>query len=500
MSDRTQFHIKSTSGGIVEELITARNIIHERLSSTGRGYTLSDIDSTHKTFINVKYTPPIDMYYDYYRVPVSSGSPTINNNNLVIFELKQVGQQFYGDMVIHIKLAAIGTAGSTDKYFYCDFPAVRLCKLIEFYYDNQLVDSYNAYDVMFDRQFVVPLETKRKWDECMGQEQPIKCTVQHTDYDVRQYITIGDGSQTPKSVQSSINLWVKLHFDFNRGIRNAFYNKPSFNGKREIRITFEDPAVVLFKKDVNGVVTGQTSLPAVQQMNLYMQNIYFPPLYFLKYLDEVTFRVIKTHTSMNVILTDSNSSKRLDRLRYITESIRFGFLPVENERTPDKWYVYNKATTLSIPMPVSLLNGINPPILSRENAIGYRLANVVDELAFYVKDDVFIYPKLVTNFYKNYMPTRYDILNAPDDSGSMCVTFNVEATYGNETNGFYNLSYGDPMIIEWTSSNNYITPNSPCILIISAISLRPILLGAKGQVSFLSNNKLEAIGQQTTRK
>jgi hypothetical protein len=489
------YFILSKQKSMLSTLLTANTILMSRLANNNIS-DIKDYDTTHNTFISTGNKPGINILYDYYATPLTSGNFILNDNNELVFSLPTVGQQFINDIVINLELTQFGTPGSTTQYCYADWPGVRMFKEVRFIYDNLEIDMYTPEDVMFDRQYRIPLENRIQWDSGMGQARPKQAKLYNPDYQIEQIITIVDGAQTPKSVQPPLVMWIKLNFDFNQKIKNAFYIRPIVGGRREIRLSLADLSTFFFKKDPNGTITGATVGPSIQKAVMYVQNIYTSPDFYDYYLDTISYIITRTYQDMTRIITNANDTLKLDGLRYPTESIRFGFRPLENKNTPDRWYRYTKCSKRSIPYPMSQINPVNPTgpsILTRLPAEYYLESAQIDTILFSIRGDYFLYPDLPLGFFTRYISVRYGIDIASEDFGSGIITFNVKETDGNDNNGFLDLSTGESLIAKWTSRSQTITPTDSSELVLSARCLRILLLPRDSSVIFQPNSIITTI-------
>lgn len=489
------YFILSKQKSMLGTLLTANNILLSRLAND-KIRNVKDYELTHNTFISTGSKPGINMLYDYYATPLTSGNFILNDNNELVFSLPTVGQQFINDIVINLELTAFGTPGSTTLYRYADWPGVKMFKETRFIYDNLEIDMYTPEDVMFDRQYRIPLENRTQWDSGMGQARPRQAKIYNPDYQVEQVVTIIDGPQTFKSVQPALTMWIKLNFDFNYQIKNAFYVRPGVGGRREIRLSLANLATFFFKQMPDGTISGATVGPSIQKAVMYTQNIYTTPDFYDYYLDTITYIITRTYQDMSRTITNANDTLKLDGLRYPTESIRFGFRPLENKNSPDKWYRYTKCNKRTIPYPMSQINPADPAgpaMLVRLPAEYYMETAQIDTIYFSVRGDYFLYPELPLGFFTRYISVRYGIDIASEDFGSGTITFNVKGTEGNDNNGFLDLSTGEPLIAKWTSKTQTITPNSPTELFLSARCLRILLLPRNSPVIFQPHSIITTI-------
>jgi hypothetical protein len=483
-----------------EALLNSMTTLKNYIQANGYQTSLDDIIKGYHVYAYRQHKFSVPSF-NYYQRIIPTSQLSFGNN--LIFPLNNT-DQFIGDIVLNIKIAAIGDPTLTGpaisrqnapQYHYCDFPGVRLTKLSTFEIDDIKYESYEPKTTMIYRQFDLPLDYQQAWDVCHGQEQPIDGYVYMPDSQCKVKQQILNGPQTPKTYQPVLDLWIKGNFFFNHE-NNPLPVGGIYTKSRNITYNLENISNILFVR-LNGQSYGYGTqeaisaaaalgitlppIPNIISASLYVNNISMDSDIYKLYIQQVGYCVYRLHNSYKIQLVNSSGIQLLDKLRFATESIRFGLQPLQNQQMIDSWYKFTGATQNTIPIPIYLSdpNG-SAPNISIAN-VRYRIpTQVIDTCGFYIKgEDNKLYDLTSPTFYSSYLQTRLGMLYAPSDPGLMAITFNRPKNDEYlETNGYFDLTQMRELYFNWTSS--YINMNNPVELFISTKSINILEIDVTG--------------------
>lgn len=179
---------------------------------------------------------------------------------------------------------------------------------------------------------------------------------QNQQYDVsRELKQIVNGPQTPKPVQSALEIWNKLRFWFNDDVRLSIASVSIPFGQRYISIdlaqqnllAFEVPSIYLetiVDPTVSQSVVNQrtktyqpifqkfgTTEINIEKMELYINNIFLNPEIHDIYIKRIGFSLIRVYRQhIQRCNQDSNDEKLLSQLKWPIEYMFVGLRPVWN--------------------------------------------------------------------------------------------------------------------------------------------------------------------------
>ena len=186
-------------------------------------------------------------------------------------------------------------------------------------------------------------------------------------YDVcRQHVKYVNGPQTPKPVQSPLDLWIPLHFWFNKDVRDAIASVSIPFGQRYITVNiapqsellFEYPSVYLktstttdntilgantgtgpLGADVSaGSKTTHKHVPVHQHngledvsigMDMYINNIFVNPEIHDVFIQRISFSLVRVYRQQNRRLT-SAEEVQLNQIKWPVEYMTLGLRPLWN--------------------------------------------------------------------------------------------------------------------------------------------------------------------------
>ena len=483
-----------------ETLLNSMSYLKSYIQANNYKTSLDDISKAYHVYAYQSHKFSVPSFNYYQRLTPNS---QVNFGNLISFTLNNT-DQFIGDIVLNVKIDSIGdptlngpaiSRQNAPQFHYCDYPGVRLTKLSTFEIDDIKYESYEPRTTMMYRQFDLPVDYYSSWDICHGQEQPIDGYVYMPDSQCKIKQQILNGPQTPKTYQPVLDLWIKGNFFFNHE-NNPLPVGGIYTKSRTISYQLENLSNILFVR-INGQSYGYGTSeasnaaaamgiilpdsPKIISVGLYVNNISMDSDIYRLYIQQVGYCIYRLHNSYSIQLVNSTGIQLLDRLRYATESIRFGLQPLQNQQMMDSWYKFTGANQNTIPVPIYLSdpNG-GAPNISIAN-VRYRIpTQVIDTCGFYIKgEDNKLYDLISPTFYSSYLQTRSHMLYAPSDSGLMAITFNRPSNDDvQETNGYLDLTQMRELYFNWTSS--YINMNNPVELFISTKSINILEIDAFG--------------------
>lgn len=496
-----------TPSSIIQTIIRS-NAANERYENILNGMTALKNNIKMNSSVNIDdILPSYDIYaykthkftvptYGYYQrlIPLSA----VNFASDINFPLNNT-EQFISDIVLNVKIEGVGSDLSGPalshpnalQYHYCDYPGVRIAKQSTFLIDDQVYEQYYPENSIMYRQLDLATEYRRSWDICHGQEQPIEGFMYMPDNQVKIKQQILNGPQTPKYYQPPLDLWIKGNFFFNND-SNPLIVGGVYHKSRTITYKLESLSNILFVR-INGQSYGYNTPeciaavgrilpePKILSAVLYANNLSMDPEVYNLYVNQIGYMIYRMHNMTTVTLTSPSGQQLLDRIRFPTESIRFGLQPISNQLIMDSWYKFTGITQNTIQTPIYMLDPDNgPPILSVANVRYNTIIQTFDQCGFYMKgSDNRLYDLLPPVFYANYLRTRQDLMFAPEDPGLMAILFNRK-TSNEETSGYIDLTELRELYFNWTG--NYISMQTPVRLVVcsKSVNIIEISSSAKG--------------------
>jgi hypothetical protein len=426
--------------------------------------TLSSIEQSHILFVNSVFKPFVAMAHEYAKAFPRGGLPALGSS----FEFQlPVNGDFVNDSVLYVKLTGLSSVSSLDKVRYYEMLGHRLMKHTEFKVSGNPIDSYTSDDYNAYYAYKVPLHKETGYLRCIGQEIPKLgyLTADPVVDEVREYKYFGDGPQTFKNVQDTVELYIPLLFWF-KDINTALPNFTLPFGQTIIGITFEEQNNLIAYADYGG--GGAYHVPAVAECSLYVNHLYVLPEVQQIFMTRYGFQLIRVHRSHTETLTESTKSVRLYALKWPVESIYIGFRPVANNFNSQYWYKNASIREVSIKEPV--VTGTSS--IQVNNAIYLDESHVVQNLSL-KSFDITIYNSFAPEFYNNYIPLRYGKdLKTTKEIGWYMMNFNfMPGQY--QPSGHLNVSRARELDLVYTSAlnstyNNIISQQNPVDLIVLA--------------------------------
>ena len=443
-----------------ERLLTASTLLSQAIKERP---TISGIEQTHDVHLNRVYKPFVKIWSEYMRFPSLGGASTINSGSSVWrFELNPKGQ-FISDMVLEINLPLLGNGGEYDAnvapyYRYCAYPGVRLIQKASIYSKNVAFASYTRDDVILSNKFFLDGEHRIGFERCNGQEQ-----IKESQYFMGKHTGVflyKDGLQTPKTQQTADVMFVPLHFDFCKDIRNALISQTILN--RDDRnyveiITSPITEMVQMLKEADKNPYGEdlevihnsylpNNLPIT--MSLLVNNLFINQEINDILARDLTFSLFRTKVTQYHSITQDDSIL-LNSIKLPVEYLLVGARSrnYNMRHNMDQWNLMGYPEILLDPekifttyvrwMPLISELEIFPANCRKTSQLGKILESIgVDILG------IPIFPQTATLFYNSYLPTRFrnaTDLRTPDDGNSYLIPF-CQYPGNADPSGYFNMS------------------------------------------------------------
>jgi major capsid protein len=339
--------------------------------------------------------------------------------------------------------------------------------------------------------------------------------------EVKQFV---NGPQTPKPVQPPLEVWNKLRFWFNDDVRLSIASVSIPFGQRYISIelgsfaqlAFEYPSIYLetIVDPVSGTSGGPTAIrqitytpifqlfgmtePAIEKMELYINNIFVNPEIHDIYIKRIGFsliRVYRQHTQR--CNQESNDEKLLSQLKWPIEYMFVGIRPVWNIKNvtsgsggivsagnQNVWRDWHRLTRQVNATTANASRG-ETPSGAASAALGSSIGQVIPDHYYLpvptvdtmtlTSHGITIFDHFTDMFFNAYMPFHYGgpALCTPDDPGALFVNMSLfPRSY--QPSGHLNISRARETYLGWTTS--YISANTPADLLAVAVAINFLLV------------------------
>lgn len=414
--------------------------------------TLAEIEKTHILFTNAKFKPFVSMAHEYSKTPTRQGTAGLGKT--FSFTLPIIGE-FINDCVMYIKLTGFAASSALDKVRYVEYPGHRIMKRVKFKVQNHVFDEYTADEMNAHYQYKVPLHKEQGYLRNIGQEVPKLgyVTADPTTDEVREYRWFGDGHQTFKRTQDTLEMWIPMLFWF-KDIQTSLPNFLLPMGQTDIEIELESEANMISYADYGG--GGAYSVPVVSECYLYANHIFLQPQVARLFIERFGFQLIRVHRKQTKTLMSSDGKVLLNELKWPVECIYACFRPQVNLSNSQKWHRATSITDTDVKEAV--VTGV--ATIQVNNATYFSEAHMVSKLELRAHDTI-IYPSLPPEFYNHYIPYRYGTeIKTPKDLGWYMLNFNMNpGDY--QPSGHMNISRSRELYLHYTSALN--SSNVPLI-------------------------------------
>jgi hypothetical protein len=430
---------------------------------------IASIETTHILFVNATFKPYVSIAHEY--------SKTLPRGGVVLgqtfnFTLPVVGQ-FISDSVMHIRLEGLTALDAQDKVRYVEMLGHRIMKKISFKLNEIELDSYTADRYNIHWQYKVQTNKELGYLRNIGQEVPKLgyLTADPTTDSVREYRYFGNGPQTFKRTQSTIDMWIPLLFWF-KDVHNALPNGLFPYGQTNIEIQLEQESNVVAYANYSHRSGKIYTPPSITACELYINHIFIDNSIFVVFMTHLNkggiqlIRITKTHIQR---VTSMEASVLLNQIKWPVECLYVAFRPLANLTDSQRWHMNTNVTLVEYPCAV--VTGGTTILVN--NAQFYEETPLVDSLGLRMQD-IDIYKPMPPAFYSSYLPYQYGYnVRTPRDVGWMMMNFNIYPG-DQQPSGYINTSLGREFYINYVSAINpdtslpYIRPDSPVDLIVVA--------------------------------
>lgn len=422
--------------------------------------TLVDIEKTHVLFMNAHFKPFAAIGYEYNKVRASAGTVTLNST--VQFSIPQFGD-FFHDMVLHVRLAAVTASNTAHTWRWCAFPGERLLDKVKFTVNGNPLDEYYGQDYNFYRQFELHESKRAGYYRCAGQQEVMSAQILPTDGTAANvapggsygtatealggsagvWVNVTDGYQTVKTgaVHATttaakyhqrtdiLEVTMPLLFWFNRDPRLAIPSVSIPFGQRFIEVDLTAFTNLARGQVVTGAsgttsTAGTLTEPSVNVCELYVNNIFVNPEVHDIFIKRIGFNLIRVHRRHVARIQDAtNGELLLSSLKWPTELIYFGFRHTNNSTAADNNNYLDGWCNFGETRPVA-----NSIICGNADATDFdfqynKVLPVVQNVSFQAHG-IPIYNDLPAILYNQYLPWCYgDKMCTPTDPGAYVVTF-----------------------------------------------------------------------------
>ena len=430
--------------------------------------SLQAIERSHIIYVHNTFKPFVSLAFEYRKTGPTGGSTPVLGNSMT-FNMPIFGE-FVNDAVVNLKLTGLRAIQPQDKVRYVEMIGHRLFKKTTLKLSGQELDSYGSEKYNIHWQYKVPPGKETGYLRNIGQEIPREglLTADPAVDEVREYRYFGDGPQTFKTTQSTLELWIPLLFWF-KDIHNSL---PGFlfpTNQTEVVIDLETAANLVAYSNYSGTTGDVFNAPTIRDCWLYANNIYLLPEIHKIFMSKFGFQLIRvSRNQQNVVLTASSGSILLHDLKWPIETIYVAFRPISNLANSRKWH--RNSIVDEIQVKEAVVTGV--ATIQVNNAVYYNEKQVVSTLELQA-GTIQMFPALPPAFYNSYLPYQFgESLKTPKDLGWFMFNFNVNpGVY--QPSGHFNASQERELYLLYNSdinsSNQYhIRSDNPVECIIHA--------------------------------
>lgn len=395
--------------------------------------TYADIGRTHTTYVREVYRPGIPLTSEYTKVPGShpitlDGSAGADRR--LVFPIPQFGH-FISDIVFHVKLPEIGTAGGSTYYRWAAYPGLRLFKRTAVRSGQVEMDSYDADDAVARGSFRMGPARRPAWERAVGQEESRTATYFNRNEWTGE-VTYRDGLQTPKKVHAETDLWIPADFWFCDSVAAAVPSSLIPTTQREVIINLEHLGRMIYAEDGCGTAATLDLTNVKVTVDMYVNNLFTEPEIAQIFQERVGFSVIRTHRSQTRRITENSGKIDLHGLKWPIEYMTVGARDEANASNADQWHLMGRrrvrARAKYITVPVLYYNGSYDQLVGRDAIETSALDPVILTMGVEAVGETMVSPLMPATFYNAYLPNRYGDeteVVAPTDPGAYLIPFNL---------------------------------------------------------------------------
>lgn len=430
--------------------------------------TIQDIEKTHIMFVNSTFKPIIAMASSYRKVQ-AVGGPNTTLGTKVVFTIP-VNGEFVNDMVVNLKLVGLQARLAQDKVRYVEMLGHKLFKKSTFKVRSNILDEYTPEVANVAFQHHIPVGKEEGYLRMIGQEVKKEgfLTADAAVDEVREYRYFGDGPQTFKTIQPTLDLWVPLHFWF-KDVRTPLPNFMIPWGETNVEIELESDANLIAYANYS-LTTGSVYIaPTVRDCNLYVNHLYFSPEIYKLFRNRVSEQLIRVHRIQTVFDVKRNADTvLLHALKWPIEQLYVAFRPTANLGNSQKWHRNSYITTNTVKEAV--VTGV---ATIQVNTASYFTETPVVSTLSLIASGIAIYPEAPIAFYNSYLPYRFGASHkCPRDLGWALFNFSQKPDEPNPS-GHFDSSNDREIYLSYTaaldgSNTPLISSDIPCDIIMVA--------------------------------
>jgi hypothetical protein len=243
-----------------------------------------------------------------------------------------------------------------------------------------------------------------------------------------------------------------------------------------------------------------TSNLTIENMDMYINNIFVNPEIHDIYIRRIGFTLIRVHRHARITINEQSGEKLINQLKWPVEYLFVGVRPNWNVNRNNRWmwrdwHRMTKVDTGFFPdegvrvdlfakdLSSTTAQGGNPTVtqnlarLERRSICKSEFAyesNTVDTLSV-AAHGIVLYDYFSSLFYNSYLPFQYGGYNirTPNDPGALMINFCLyPKTY--QPSGHLNVSRAREFYIRWSSS--YVSTSSTAELLVVASTINFLLI------------------------
>jgi hypothetical protein len=375
---------------------------------------------------------------------------------------------------------------------------------------NQTVSLFNENQV--------PLGTAPALTTVLGQDNTAALNaVGGPQIDVsRELKQIVNGPQTPKPVQAPLEIWNKLRFWFNDDVRLSIASVAIPFGQRYITteltsqatLAYEFPSIYLETIFDDGARRTKSYTPifqkfglsdiSIENMELYINNIFVNPEIHDIYIKRIGFSLIRVYRQHNQRCNqESTDEKLLSQLKWPIEYMFVGLRPVWNTKdvtvgtggvvtggNQNQWRDWHRMTRF-VDAYTDLTQKAETPANAAVPALSGSIGQVIPDQYYLpvpsvdsmtlTSHGIVIFEKFNDTFFNQYMPFQYGgpALSTPEDVGALFINMSLfPRSY--QPSGHLNISRARETYLKWTTS--YVSAKTPADLLVVAVAINFLLV------------------------
>jgi len=438
--------------------------------------TFADVECSHILPVRRSYRPFCAVGSQYHKIPSSGGgsSQLTSSDGSLVFALPTFGD-FLSDMVLHVRLDAVGDTSGATHYEYTHYPGIRLVKEAQLKSDQVAIDSYTRDDALFVDKFWVDPKDRDGWDRCHG-EQVAQTGEYWNSNEFTGCETFKDGPQTRRLLQPALELWIPLQFSTGQDASQSIPNDMLSNSQRAVEITLASLGEMIRARNATGDIIDLPIGSVGFRAELYANQLYVNPEIHDIFSARLGFTLIRVHQTQRKTVDAPSGSVRLDRIKYPVEFLQVGVRDVAAAADFDRWHLFGRrrvrAAANALLAPAAIYNiglGICQ-LVCRELTETTTLDALADTLHVSAAG-VELYTSSDSRFYQAYLPLRWRKRTpavTPKDRGVLLVPFDLYPG-SDQPSGYLNLSTEREAILGYTAPE--VSPAAPAEFVVAASAL-----------------------------